>query len=360
MTSSSASSPSSQEWRAAVAPYRTASVKRSLWQIANTILPFLFIWFAMYWALDYSIWLTLALLPVAGGLLIRIFIIFHDCGHGSFFVSQRANHILGAICGVLSWTPYFHWRHFHALHHASSGDLDRRIDGQILPLTIAKYTQSTGDVLTLTVKEYEQLSGWERMTYRVYRHPIVLFGIIPITLFSVLQRFSDGEVKRREKMSVWGTNLALLAICALQVWAFGFWPFVLIQFGMLALTSTIGVWLFYVQHQFEETYWAEHEEWDYARAALEGSSYYQLPKVLQWFSGNIGFHHIHHLSPRIPNYYLEACHKANPMFQQARPITLRTGMKSVDLRLWDEENRRLISFREFDAREQAAQAAGSA
>lgn len=359
MSVSPLSAPSSavpaNQWRAAVAPFRTPSLKRSLWQVFNTVVPFLLVWYAMYRVLSYSPWLILALAPIAAGLLIRIFIIFHDCGHASFFKSQRVNHIVGMGCGVLCFTPYFQWRHFHAVHHATSGDLDRRIEGEVLPLTIAKYAKSSGHVLTLTVKEYQELSSWEQLTYRVYRNPFVLFGIIPIFLFLVLNRFCDKGIGRREKWSVWGTNLALLAISVVMTLLIGFWPYVLIQLSILTVTATLGVWLFYVQHQFEDSYWEQHAEWNFAEAALEGSSYYQLPRVLQWFTGNIGFHHIHHLSPRIPNYYLEACHKADPLFQNAQTITLGTGWKSVNLRLWDEDQQKLISFRDFKKQQRAQQ-----
>ncbi len=336
--------PSVGEWNKAVASYRHASFKRSLWQIANSFVPFFVVYLAMYWLFSISAWLIVPLALLAGGFLIRIFIIFHDCGHGSFFKSHKANHVLGSICGVLTWTPYFQWRHHHAVHHATSGDLDRRVGGELLPLTIAKYAKVSGNLLTLTVNEYKQLSRWEKIVYRGYRNPLILFVFIPTLLFVVLNRTSDEGVGKRERQSVWGTNLALVLWCALFIWLFGFWAFVAVQGSILVITSALGVWLFYVQHQFEETYWEHHEDWSYTEAALEGSSFYQLPKVLQWFTGNIGFHHIHHLSPRIPNYYLEECYAKNPMFQDANVLTLRESLSTIWVKLWDEDQKKMIGF----------------
>ncbi len=228
---------------------------------------------------------------LAGGFLVRIFIIFHDCGHGSFFQSRRANDILGFVTGVLTFTPYYHWRWQHALHHASSGDLDRR---------------GMGDVWTLTLREYLEASRWKRFAYRVARNPLVLFTLGPLFLLMV-HRFCSPNAGRRERNSVHLTNLALLAVAIGLSLLFGVKAYLLLQLGVLLAAGIAGVWLFYVQHQFEGVYWERSQEWDYATAALQGSSFYKLPKVLQWFSGNIGFHHIHHLSPRIPNYHLEKC-----------------------------------------------------
>lgn len=331
-------------WRTMVAPYRNPALWKSLWQIANTFIPFFLTWYLMYVSLTYSYWLTLALAPLAAGFQLRLFIIFHDCGHHSFFKSGWANDWLGSISGGLCFTPYFHWRHLHALHHTTVGNLGRRIEGELLPLTMKKYTENNGDVLTLTVKEYQQLSSGEKLVYRFYRNPLLLFLVMPLLLFVVLHRFANPKTARRERQSVYWTNLALLAVILGLGFSIGFVPLLLVELPILAIASSVGVWLFYVQHQFEESYWEQAGEWNFVVAALQGSSYYKLPALLQWFTGSIGFHHIHHLSPKVPNYYLQKCHNANPLFQQTRPVNMRSGLKSIFLRLWDEEQQKMIGF----------------
>jgi omega-6 fatty acid desaturase (delta-12 desaturase) len=246
----------------------------------------------MVHSLAVSWWLTLALAALAGTLLVRVFIIFHDCGHGSFFRSRLANDVTGFIAGMLTFTPYYHWRWEHSLHHATAGDLDRR---------------GTGDVWTMTVQEYLESSRWKRFAYRLARNPVVLFVLAPLFLFVVRQRFPSAKASSRERKSVMWMNLALLAMATALSWVFGLVPYVLIQSTVMMVGGSAGVWLFYVQHQFEDAYWERREDWDYTAAALEGSSFYKLPKTLQWLSGNIGFHHIHHLSSRVPNYNLERC-----------------------------------------------------
>ncbi len=317
-------------WQKIVAKYQTPDLRQSLWQVANSFLPYVGVWYLMYLSLRVSYWLTLALAVLAAGFLTRLFIILHDCGHGSFFKSQKANDFLGSVCGMFTFTPYFQWRHNHALHHATAGDLDRRVSWD-LPMT-------------LTVKEYLQLPRWKQVAYRLYRHPLALFGLIPLALFIVGQRLVSAKSGKRERFSVHLTNLAILATGLTLSWAIGFRAYLLVQLPIMFAAATIGVWLFYIQHQFEDTYWAPNEEWDYTLAALKGSSYYKLPRVLQWFTGNIGLHHIHHLSARIPNYALQKCHDDNPMFQQVNTITLLTSLKSLSLRLWDEERQKLVSF----------------
>jgi len=321
--------PADLPWQEAVAKYQNPDVRASLWQIATSVIPYIVLWFLMYLSLEYSYLITLALSVLAGGFLVRIFIIFHDCGHGSFFKSQKLNHMVGSVCGVMTFTPYFEWRHAHAIHHATAGDLDRR---------------GTGDVLTLTVKEYQQMPGWKRLGYRLYRNPLVMFILGPMFVFLVVHRFPSRNSKKRERTSVYWTNLAILAYIVPLVALIGFERYILIQLPIALLTGTAGVWMFYVQHQFEGTYWEKHVQWDYVTAALKGSSYYKLPKILQWFTGNIGLHHIHHLSPRIPNYNLQACHDANPLFQQVPTVTLGPSFKSVFFKLWDEEQRQLVGF----------------
>lgn len=315
-----------------MAPYQRPDVGRSLWQLANTFLPFVALWYLMLRSLATSYWLTLALGVLAGGLLLRIFIIFHDCGHGSFFRSRRANDTVGIIAGLLLFTPYYQWRHQHAVHHATAGDLDRR---------------GAGDIFTLTVREYLALSRWGRLRYRLFRHPAVLLGIGPLYSFLITQRFVVPGAARRERLSVYATNLALAGGVLGMAALVGLPALLLVQLPIVVVAATAGVWLFYVQHQFEDAYWAEHAGWDFAAAALEGSSYLKLPPVLQWFTGNIGLHHIHHLSARIPNYALQRCHDENPQFQAAHVLTLSSGMRTLSLSLWDEQARRMISFRQL-------------
>jgi omega-6 fatty acid desaturase (delta-12 desaturase) len=305
-------------------------VGRAIWQIVNTVVPYVALWFLMYWSLSVSYWITLPLAVLASGFMVRMFIISHDCGHGSYFKSRVANDIVGFITGVLTFTPYHHWRWEHALHHASSGDLDRR---------------GTGDVWTLTVQEYLESSRWKRFSYRLARNPVILFVIAPLFLFLIWQRIPNAKASLRERLSVYWTNLAILGVAAGMSWFFGYKAYLLLQVFVMGVAGTVGVWLFYVQHQFEGVYWERGEDWDYATAALQGSSFYKLPKILQWFSGNIGFHHIHHLSPRIPNYNLERCHQAEPLFQTVKPITLFASFKSFTFRLWDEQRRRLVGYR---------------
>jgi omega-6 fatty acid desaturase (delta-12 desaturase) len=316
-------------WKEVVARYQKPALGRSVWQILNTLVPYAILWYLMYRSLAVSYWITLPLAILAGGFLVRVFIIHHDCGHGSFFKSRKANDVWGFITGVLTLTPYHHWRWEHSLHHASSGDLDRR---------------GMGDIWTLTVQEYLESSRWRRFSYRLARNPVVLFVIAPLYLFVIQQRFSKAEANPRERNSVAWTNLSILGLAAGLSWVFGLEAYLLIQLTVMAVAGSAGVWLFYVQHQFDGVYWERRGQWDYTTAALQGSSFYKLPKVLQWFSGNIGFHHIHHLSPRIPNYHLERCHKAEPLFQSVKPLTLCSSLKSFTFRLWDEQRRKLVGY----------------
>lgn len=316
-------------WQEIVAKYQTPKVSRSIWQLVNTLVPYGFLWYLMYLSLHVSYWLTLALAVVAGGFLVRIFIIFHDCGHGSFFKSLKANQFWGAVTGILTMTPYDYWRYEHAQHHAEAGNLDKR---------------GFGDVWTLTVKEYLRSSRWTRIRYRFARNPLCLFIIGPSILFLIVHRIPGGKAGRRGRRSTHLTNLGVFMIALLISSAIGWKAYLLIQLPVVMIAASAGVWLFYVQHQFEGVYWERQKDWDYVTEALKGSSFYKLPKVLQWFTGSIGFHHIHHLSPRIPNYYLEKCYKENPLFQQIKPITFLTSLKSMTYRLWDEQNHRLVGF----------------
>lgn len=309
--------------------FQMPSASKAVWQLINSLGPYALLWVAMVYALDISYWLMLPLAIVAAGFLVRIFIIFHDCGHASFFKSKRANHIVGMLTGFVTLTPYHHWRWQHAVHHGTSGDLDRR---------------GAGDIWTLTVQEYLQSTRWKRMAYRIVRQPLVLFAIAPLYMFIVHYRFAAARAPARERQSVRLTNWVLLGAALLMSLLIGWKAFLSIQLTISAISGALGLWLFYVQHQFEGGYWSRGEQWDYTTAALQGSSFYKLPKLLQWFTGNIGFHHIHHLSPRIANYHLEQCHQADPYFETIRPITLLGSIKSLTFRLWDEQRQTFIGF----------------
>jgi len=317
-------------WKASVAQYQQPSLWRSWWQIVNTLGAYALLWTLMILSLSVSWWLTAPLAVLAGGLLIRIFIIFHDCGHGSYFKSRRANAICGYICGVLTLTPYHRWRWEHARHHATSSNLDSR---------------GTGDIWTLTVAEYLAAPRWKRVAYRFIRNPLVLFVIGPLYLLLIQERIPYSKGNARERQSVWWTNIAILLMVAGMINVVGLVPYVLIQLISVSVAGSIGVWLFYVQHQFEGTYWEHAADRDFVAAALQGSSFYRLPKILQWFTGNIGFHHVHHLNPRIPNYHLERCHQSSPMLQAVKPLTLLSSLKSMTLHLWDESDKKLVGFK---------------
>ena len=317
-------------WKDIVRKYQNPTVVGSVWQLTNTLIPYVALWVLMYFLVAVSWWLVVPLAVLAGAFLVRIFVIFHDCTHGSYFKSRRANDVVGFITGVLTFTPYHQWRWEHSVHHSSAGDLDRR---------------GMGDVWTLTVQEYLDASRWKRFSYRLSRNPGILFVVAPLALFLVLQRLPARDAKPRERRWVHITNLAILVVAFLLAWAFGLKAYLLIQLMVLLVASTAGVWLFYVQHQFEDAYWERRPDWDFAEAALHGSSFYKLPRILQWFSGNIGFHHIHHLSPRIPNYRLERAHKSEPLFQAVKPLTLGRSLKSLTYRLWDETRKKLVSFK---------------
>lgn len=317
-------------WRKIVAPYERAHWGRALWQCTNTFIPFFVLWGVMTWTIHFSFALTFGLAVLAAGFCIRIFIISHDCGHGSFFPSRRANDLLGAFTGLLTFTPYRSWRHEHAAHHATSGNLDER---------------GIGDVTTLTVREYRALTRGAKIRYRIYRNPLFMFSIGALLLFLIRYRLPIGLKGKRERRSVWKTNAAIIAMAAGMSALIGVKEYLLIQLAITSVSASAGVWLFYVQHQFEGVYWERGEEWSYLNAALEGSSSYRLPRVLQWFTGNIGFHHVHHLSPRIPNYYLEKCHQENSLFQNVKEITFFQSLRCLTYRLFDEETGRLTSFR---------------
>ena len=320
----------------ALARYREPNHLRSAVEIAATILPFISLWAIMWLALDLGYWIGLVLAVPAAGFLVRLFMVQHDCGHGALFRSRLANDWVGRVIGVLTLTPYDCWRRAHAIHHATSGNLDRR---------------GVGDIDTLTVREYQSRSGWDRLRYRIYRHPLVLFGLGPAYLFLLQQRLPVGFMRDgwRPWLSAMATNLATALVCAAMIWTVGLGPFLLVHLPITLLGASIGVWLFYVQHQFADTFWAHNEDWDVREAALYGSSHYDLPAVLRWFTANIGMHHLHHLCSRIPFYRLPQALRAHPEVARVGRITLGESLRCVRLTLWDETTRRLISFREADA-----------
>ena len=314
---------------AAVAPYARPRLGRSLADVATSVVPYLALSVLMYVALDVSYLLTLALAVPAAGFLVRTYIVFHDCAHGSFLRSKRGNAWLGTVCGLLVFTPFHRWRHEHAVHHATAGDLDRR---------------GIGDVPTLTVAEYHGLPWRRRLGYRLFRSPLVMFGLGPVYAMILAPRWPSRSSRPRILRNVIATDLALAALIGTLCWLIGWRDYLLVQAPTALLAGTVGVWLFYVQHQFEGTYWRKSDDWSYADAALRGSSYLKLPKVLQFFTGNIGLHHVHHLSTRIPNYNLQRAHDENAIFHDVPTLSLWDGLRTVRLKLWDEDCGRLVTF----------------
>jgi omega-6 fatty acid desaturase (delta-12 desaturase) len=321
-------------WRDALAPYAEPHLGRSLLGVATSLVPYLLLLVLMYLALDVSYLLVLALAVPAAGFQVRTFIAFHDCAHGSFLPSKRANAWLGAVLGVVLYTPFQSWRHAHAVHHATAGDLDRR---------------GTGDVHTLTVAEYRAASWRGRLAYRLFRNPLVMFGLGPTYAMVLQPRLVLRSARPRSRRSVIATDIALAVLVGGLCWLVGWREFLLVQGPPILFAGAAGVWLFYVQHQFEDTYWQSGGEWSYADAALRGSSYLRLPRVLQFFSGNIGLHHVHHLSAKVPNYNLQRAHDQNPIFHEVPTLSLWDGLRAVRLKLWDERRRRLVTFAEARA-----------
>jgi omega-6 fatty acid desaturase (delta-12 desaturase) len=320
------------DWYQGTAKYMQSDPAKALKQLFNTLIPYIALWALMVYTvkLGYSLWITLALSAAAGVLLVRVFIFFHDCCHNSFFETSRANRIAGYFTGILTFTPYEDWRRAHAIHHSTAGDLDHR---------------GVGDIALLTIEEYRSATKGKKLAYRLYRNPLIMFGIGPAYVFLIKYRFSTKGARKHERKSVLYTNLALLAIIGTASMTIGFGTYLLIQVPIMLVAGAIGVWLFYIQHDFEGVYWARHKDWDRLRASLEGSSYYKLPKVLQWLSGNIGLHHIHHIRPTIPNYNLQQCYNDTPALQKIVPLTISKSLKSPWLNLWDEQHHKLISFR---------------
>jgi acyl-lipid omega-6 desaturase (Delta-12 desaturase) len=325
-----------RSWTKILAGYRGPNDLRSTAEIAITFVPLVSLWALAWAALYFGYWWLSPLIAVpAAGFLVRLFMIQHDCGHGAFFRYRLANDWVGRVIGVLTLTPYDFWRRTHSVHHASSGNLERR---------------GMGDVDTLTVQEYLSLSFWGRLRYRVYRNPVVMFGIGPAYLFFLQYRLPVGLLFNgwRPWLSTMATNVAIAAIVVGLTWLIGFWSFLLVHLPIALIAGSIGVWLFYVQHQFETTFWAHEGGWSFEEAALHGSSYYDLPAVLRWFTANIGVHHVHHLSSRIPYYRLPRVLRDHPELRGVSRLTLLQSFQSVRLVLWDEGRRRLVSFREIE------------
>jgi acyl-lipid omega-6 desaturase (Delta-12 desaturase) len=322
------------QWYYEIKKYEQPSLPKAVLQVLNTFIPYLFLLALMIFTVQhgYSYLVTLALSVAAAGFLVRIFVLFHDCTHNSFFASYQANRILGYIAGILTLTPYDDWQWSHARHHTTAGDLDR--DG-------------AGSVWTMTVKQYLAGSKLKRLQYRIFRNPLFLFGVCPTALFFFGNRIWTRGVKNRQRFGVIITDLAALGIVIVASMTIGLRTYVLVQLPVMLIAATIGVWLFNAQHHFEGVYWAHHEQLDRMRVALEGSSYYKLPPVLRWFTANIGIHHLHHVRTHIPNYNLKKCLDNTPALQAVRPLTIRRSLKALWLSLWDEEQQKLISFREL-------------
>lgn len=320
-------------WLKTLAKYRQPRVRRSAFELIVTVIPFTVCWAVAYFSLVYGFWYGLAAVIPAAAFLLRLFMIQHDCGHGSFFARRGIDDWTGRVIGVLTLTPYDYWRRAHAAHHASAGNLDER---------------GVGDITTLTVAEYRALSPMRRLGYRLYRHPLVMFGIGPAWLFLFKQRLPIGMMNSGALpwVSTMGTNLAVVALAGLMMWIAGVWPFLLIHLPIVLVSGAAGIWLFYVQHQFEDTHWSTGDDWRFPDAALHGASHYDLPLVLRWMTGNIGIHHIHHLSSRIPYYRLPEVLRDYPQLAGIGRITLWQSLQCVSLVLWDDRRQKLVSFRD--------------
>jgi len=324
-------------WVADLKRFEVPSRRKATLQLLNTLMPYLALlttmYLTIYWKIPY--WVTLLIAIPTAGFLVRLFIFFHDCAHGSYLASSRAMVILGNILGGITFTPFEEWRHAHSIHHAGAGNLDRR---------------GMGDVWTMTVQEYLASRLSKRLAYRLFRHPLVLFGFGPIYTFLIVHRFPMRGAKRIQIRSVILTDLMIATILVVAALTIGIKAYLMIMLPTLMIGGAAGIWLFYVQHQFDPSYWARSGEWDLLEAALRGSSFYKLPRILQWFSGNIGFHHAHHLRPLIPNYNLERCIQETRELQLENPLTFWRSLKSVRLNLWDEEHRILLGFGDIGAR----------
>ncbi|MFJ5965253.1 MULTISPECIES: fatty acid desaturase [unclassified Bacillus (in: firmicutes)] len=317
--------------RKQVGQFSGADTKKSIMQLINTFVPFFALWFLAYYSLNISYLLTLIFSIFAAGFLVRVFIIFHDCCHQSFFKQKQLNHLFGFLTGVLTLFPYLQWQRSHSIHHATSSNLDKR---------------GTGDIWLLTVKEYEEASVWTKIRYRLYRNPFVMFILGPIFAFLIQNRFNVKSARTKERWNTYLTNVTIVLLAVATWFLFGWQGLLLVQGPIFLISGSIGVWLFYVQHTFEDSYFEADEHWNYVQAAVEGSSFYKLPKLLQWLTGNIGYHHVHHLSPRVPNYKLEHAHEESEPLKNVPTITLKTSIASIKFRLWDEELKTFVTFKE--------------
>ncbi len=333
--------PTARDWRQALTTYHAPSHRRSVLEIVVTLVPFVLLWIAMWWTMQWSYWLSIPICVLASGFLVRLFMIQHDCGHSAFFRQRQANDWTGRAISILTLTPYDDWRRSHATHHATSGNLDRR---------------GIGDITTLTVTEYLALPLLGRIRYRLYRNPIVMFVIGPAYLFLIQHRFPATSTMRdwRAWISPMLTNAVIALVAAPIIWLVGLSSFLMVQIPIIVVASSIGVWLFYVQHQFESTTWAKNDEWSVHEAALHGSSHYDLPPLVRWLTANIGVHHVHHLSSRIPYYRLSQVLEDHPELKNLGRVTFLESLACVRLTLWDEARHRLISFRQLRALNAAA------
>jgi omega-6 fatty acid desaturase (delta-12 desaturase) len=338
-------SPERLFWRDAVEPYEKPRTGRSIVFLLTSLAPYIALTAVMYLVLDTSYLLALAIALPAAGFLLRTYIVFHDCTHGSFMPTKRANTWLGVAVGLVVYSPFHAWKHEHAVHHATSSDLDRR---------------GVGDVDTMTAREYAELSRAGRLGYRLMRNPLVMLGLGPLWALAIEPRFSQGTGRPLDRRSVIGTDIGLVAVIGTLIWVVGWQAYLMVQLPTIMLAGAAGVWLFYVQHQFEDAHWERAEDWSYADAALKGSSYLKLPKVLQFFSGNIGLHHVHHLSARIPNYNLQRAHDENEFFHDVPTLSLWDGIKALRLKLYDEESGQLVTFAQARRSRQRARSRSSA
>lgn len=323
--------PAMKELKAALTPFSRSSNSTAIRQLLVTLLLYVGGWIALVYSLQVGYWLTLLLAIPTAGFLVRIFIFFHDCGHNSFFPSTKWNRRIGFWLGVLVFTPGEQWWKSHAIHHATSGNLDKR---------------GVGDVSTLTVEEFNKLSPFGQLGYRLFRNPLVMFGLGPIWMFLISHRFPLPRHGKKETWSVIWANLAIMALVTGLSLLIGFKNYILIQLPIIWLAGMAGIWLFYIQHQFETVYWARKENWNYVASAFQGASYYKLPAILQWFSGNIGFHHIHHLNPSVPNYQLEKAYHSAEILRQSPTLNIRQSLRCVKLTLFDEKAGKMVGFRQ--------------
>jgi omega-6 fatty acid desaturase (delta-12 desaturase) len=323
----------------AFASYAQPRLRRGLLDLVTSVVPYLGLCSVMYLMLHVSPLIVVALVIPSAGFLVRVFVVFHDCAHGSLLPSRRANTWVGTVLGLLVLSPFRRWRHDHVGHHATSGDLDRR---------------GIGDVPTLTVAEYHARSGRGRLAYRLFRHPLVMFGFGPVFGMLIGPRFVARGAPSRMRNSVLGTNAALLVVVAALCWLMGWEDLLIVWAPAALLAGSVGIWLFYVQHQYEDAYWQRQGEWSYAEAALRGSSYLKLPKLLQFFTGNIGLHHVHHLQARIPNYNLQRAHDDNAIFAAVPAVSIRDGVRAVKFKLWDEDTGQLVTFAQANLHAQRA------